>query len=381
MDCKPSFLCLWELHLAASNGTLWYGNRGKMPLPRENHKLNLFEYTYPELVTELDRRYGKGAFHAAGIYRGLYQEMNLNLAGIPAITASRNFAWQVSRDLVADSGQVVLEKEQDGVLKFVTRLDDGLEIKSVILTMERHQTVCVSSQAGCRMGCRFCETGKSGLARNLEVAEIVGQVYAARMRFGPDLRNVVFMGMGEPFDNYDKVFKAIDVINDQRGLDIALRRITVSTAGLAEGIRRFAAAGPPLIKLAISLNAPNDRLRSELMPINRSLPLDKLKTLLRAYPLKKKDYFLFAYVQIPGVNDLPEHAVQLAHYIEQLPSKVNLIPFNPGPNSSYRAPSEEESERFRDLLIARKVNIQQRVTRGRDLMAACGQLGSTAYPQ
>ncbi|MCP3954115.1 MAG: 23S rRNA (adenine(2503)-C(2))-methyltransferase RlmN, partial [Desulfobacterales bacterium] len=232
----------------------------------------------------------------------------------------------------------------------------------------------------CRMGCRFCETGRNGLIRNLTVAEIVGQVYAARKRFGKGMRNVVFMGMGEPFDNYDKVLKAIEVISDQRGLDIAHRRITISTAGLAEGIRKFGASGPPLIKLAISLNAPNDRLRSELMPVNRSLPLDKLKVLLQAYPLKKKYYFLFAYVQIPGVNDQPEHAAELACYLESLPSKVNLISLNPGTNSPYRAPSEKENEQFRDLLIARGVNIQQRSTRGREIMAACGQLGSAAYP-
>ena len=342
--------------------------------------MNIFEYTYEGLVVELGRRYGKGAYHAAAIYRCLYHEMNPNVAGSTEIAEFREFAALLERDMVTATGRVVMEKEQDGVVKFVTRLDDGLKIESVVLPMVHHKTVCVSSQAGCRMGCRFCETGRNGLSRNLEVAEIVGQVFAARKRFGPDMRNVVFMGMGEPFDNYDKVLKAIDVISDQRGLDIARRRITISTAGLAEGLRKFGAAGPPLIKLAISLNAPNDRLRSELMPVNRSLPLDKLKALLRAYPLKKKYYFLFAYVQIPGVNDQTEHAVQLARYLESLPSKVNLIPFNPGSNSPYRAPSEEESKRFRELLIARRVNVQQRSTRGRKLMAACGQLGSAAYP-
>jgi len=342
--------------------------------------MNLLEFTYNELVAELGRRYGKGVYHAAAIYRRLYREMNANVLGLPEVERDRKFAARLEPDVVTTAGRVILEKEQDGVLKFVTLLHDGLKIESVVLPMVHHKTVCVSSQAGCRMGCRFCETGRNGLSRNLEVAEIVGQVLAARKRFGPDMRNVVFMGMGEPFDNYDKVLKAIDVISDQRGLDIAHRRITVSTAGLAEGLRKFGAAGPPLIKLAISLNAPNDRLRSELMPVNRSLPLDKLKAQLRAFPLKKKYYYLFAYVQIPGVNDRPEHAVELARYLESLPSKVNLIPFNPGSDSPYRAPSEKESKRFRELLIARRVNVQQRSTRGRELMAACGQLGSAVYP-
>jgi len=342
--------------------------------------MNIFEFTYAQLAAELRRRYGRGAYHAAAIYRRLYRGLQTDVAGAPEVAASREFAVRLARDSVAEYGRVIAEEKQDGVFKFVTRLEDGLKIESVVLSMVHHKTVCVSSQAGCRMGCRFCETGRNGLKRNLAVAEIVGQVFAARKRFGPEMRNVVFMGMGEPFDNYAKVIQAIDVISDQRGLDIAHRRITVSTAGLAEGIRRFGASGPPLIKLAISLNAPNDRLRSELMPVNRSLPLDKLKALLSAYPLKRKYYFLFAYVQIPGVNDLPEHAVQLARYLESLPSKVNLIPFNPGSRSPYRAPSEEESKRFREMLIARRVNVQRRSTRGRELRAACGQLGSAACP-
>jgi 23S rRNA (adenine2503-C2)-methyltransferase len=342
--------------------------------------MNIFEYTYRGLVGELGRRYGKGAYHAAVILRRLYHDMNTDIAGCRELADSREFAARLAADIDLETGRVTHQEEQDQVVKFVTRFADGQTVESVVLSMVHHKTVCVSSQAGCRMGCRFCETGQKGLARNLAVAEIVGQVFNARRKFGPEVRNVVFMGMGEPFDNYDNVFKAIDVVCDQRGLDIARRRITVSTAGLAEGLRKFGASGPPLIKLAISLNAPNDRLRSELMPVNRSLPLDKLKALLRAFPLKKKYYFLFAYVQIPGVNDQPEHAVQLAGFLESLPSKVNLIPFNPGSKSPYRAPSEEESKRFRELLIARRVNVQQRSTRGRELMAACGQLGSAVYP-
>jgi len=306
----------------------------------------------------------------------LYHGLNTDIAGCRELADSRKFAARLAADAVIDTGQVVFQEEQDQVVKFITRLTDGLKVESVVLSMVHHKTVCVSSQAGCRMGCRFCETGKNGLSRNLEVAEIVGQVFTARRKFGPSLRNVVFMGMGEPFDNYDNVLKAIDVISDQRGLNVARRRITVSTAGLAEGIRKFGASGTPLVKLAISLNASNDHLRSELMPINRSLPLGRLREMLLAYPLKKKYFFLIAYVQIPGVNDRPEHAAELAHYLEPLPSKVNLIPFNPGTDSTYRAPTEKEIVKFRDLLIAKRVNIQRRSTKGREHMAACGQLGS-----
>ena len=338
--------------------------------------MNLFEYTYADLVTELDRRYGKGAFHAAAMMRCLYREMDPDVAAAPEVAASGAFAARLSRDLVAATGRVVLEKEQDGVLKFVTRLDDGLEIESVILPMQRHWTVCVSSQAGCRMGCRFCETGRNGLARNLEVAEIVGQVFTARRTCGPALRNVVFMGMGEPLDNCERVLKAIAVISDQRGLAIARRRITVSTAGPAAGFREFLSTGPPPARLAVSLNAPNDPLRSSLMPVNRQLPLDRLRHLLMACPLKRKAVFMISYVLIPGVNDFPEHAVQLARYLAPLPAKVNLIPLNPTGDSPYAAPTEKEIRGFRDLLISRGVNVQRRTPRGRSLMAACGQLGA-----
>ncbi len=339
--------------------------------------MKIFKYTYADLTEELGRRYGKGAYHAAAVYRRLYREMNTDVAGSEELADSREFATRLAADIETDTGQVTFQEERDQVVKFITRLADGLKVESVVLSMVHHKTVCVSSQAGCRMGCRFCETGKNGLSRNLAVAEIVGQVYTARKKFGPDVRNVVFMGMGEPFDNYDNVLKAIDVISDQRGLNVARRRITVSTAGLAEGIRKFGSAGPPLVKLAISLNASNDRVRSELMPVNRSLPMGRLREMLMAYPLKKKYFFLIAYVQIPGVNDRPEHAAELARYLKPLPSKVNLIPFNPGTDSPYCTPTDKEIERFRDLLIERRVNIQRRSTKGREHMAACGQLGSS----
>ncbi|MCP3954381.1 MAG: 23S rRNA (adenine(2503)-C(2))-methyltransferase RlmN, partial [Desulfobacterales bacterium] len=157
--------------------------------------MNIFEYTYADLVDELGCRYGKGDFHAAAIYRRFYREMNPDVGGVPELDGSREFADRLDRELVTKAGRVVKEKEQEGVVKFVTRLDDGLQIESVVLPMVHHKTVCVSSQAGCRMGCRFCETGRNGLIRNLTVAEIVGQVYAARKRFGKGMRNVVFMGM------------------------------------------------------------------------------------------------------------------------------------------------------------------------------------------
>ncbi len=277
-----------------------------------------------------------------------------------------------------DPGAVVDEVNQDGVIKFVTALKDGHRVESVILPMESHYTVCVSCQVGCRMGCRFCETARLGLVRQLSVEEIVGQVYGARRRFGAGIRNVVFMGMGEPFDNFDAVTQAVRVLSDQRGMDIAQRYITISTAGRIDGIEKLAALEMPHVKLAVSLNAPNDDLRLQLMPINHTAPLDRLQKTLMAYPLKKGYDIMIGYVLIPGVNDGAECARQLAQWLDPLSAKVNLIPFNPGTDTPYRSPAEVELDTFRQRLIDLRVNVQKRSPRGRDLMAACGQLGKSS---
>ena len=277
-------------------------------------------------------------------------------------------------------GTLVDRREQDGVVKFITRLDDGEEIESVVLPMKTHRTLCVSSQVGCRMGCRFCETAKMGLRRQLTAAEIVGQLFNARRRYGEGIRNVVFMGMGEPFDNFDHVMQAVRVLNDQRGLDVALRYITISTVGRLDGIRRLAAMKMPLLKLAVSLNAARDGLRSRLMPVNTSAPLTDLQQALKEFPLRPDHTLMVAYVLIPGINDSPGDATALAEFLKPLAAKVNLIPFNPGTGSPFQAPGDDDIEKFRGRLVAARVQVQARSTRGRDLMAACGQLGALRRP-
>ncbi len=337
--------------------------------------LRLLEMAYADLTRAFAERYGKGPFLAGALYREFYKRLNPHAWQASAIHASPGLADRLGQTMTFEPGKVVDEIDQDGVIKFVTALKDGHRIESVILPMESHLTVCVSSQAGCRMGCRFCETGRLGLLRQLTVEEIVGQVYQARKRFGAQIRNVVFMGMGEPFDNFDAVVQAVRVLSDQRGLDIAQRYITLSTAGNIDGIEKLAALGMPHLKLAVSLNAPNDALRSQLMPINRTTTLARLQASLMDYPLKKGYELMIAYVLIPGVNDAPECARQLAHWLAPLKAKVNLIPFNPGTQTAYRSPTEAELVRFRRQLIDLAVNVQKRASRGRDLMAACGQLG------
>jgi 23S rRNA (adenine2503-C2)-methyltransferase len=338
--------------------------------------MRLLSLTYDDLVEIFATRYGKGPFLAAALYREFYQHLNPQAWQAPAIADSPGLADRLARDLAFEPGEVAGEVAQEDVVKFVTELWDGHRIESVILPMETHQTVCVSSQVGCRMGCRFCETARMGLVRQLGVEEIVGQVYTARRRYGRNVRNVVFMGMGEPFDNFDNVIQAVRVLSDQRGLDIAQRYITLSTAGRIDGIEKLARQAMPHLKLAVSLNAPDDNLRSRLMPLVRNASLDRLQSALKAYPLKKGYEFMVAYVLIPEVNDSDECVAGLTAWLRPLRAKINLIPFNPGTAAMYRPPTEGELNAFRAKLVQAGVNVQKRTPRGRALMAACGQLGS-----
>jgi 23S rRNA (adenine2503-C2)-methyltransferase len=282
----------------------------------------------------------------------------------------------MARDLVLQPGEVIKTRVDGGVVKFITRLPDAIEIESVILPMATRHTLCVSTQAGCRMGCVFCETAKNGLLRSLSADEIVGQVYNARFGLGVDVQNVVFMGMGEPFDNFAAVMQAIRVMNDPRGLDIAHRHMTVSTVGLTDGIRRLGAMHWPRLNLAVSLNAPDDELRSCLMPINRRIPMHDLKQALLDYPLRKRGSFLVAYVVFKGLNDRRRDARRLADFLHPLPVRLNLIPFNPGVDARFQAPSDDEIHRFAGWLEAENIFVLKRWSKGRSLMAGCGQLGS-----
>lgn len=341
---------------------------------------DILSLTFDETVAAFKRHFDRGRFHAAAAFRTLYREFNTSFWEATEFHSARGLAQAVARGAVAAPGVVVDERAVDGVVKFITRLADGEEIESVLLPMKTHRTLCVSSQVGCRMGCRFCETAKMGLRRQLSVSEIVGQVFNARRCYGEGIRNVVFMGMGEPFDNFDTVVQAIRVLTDQRGLDIALKFITVSTVGRVDGIRRLAALGMPGLRLAVSLNAARDALRSCLMPVNTAVPLAALQQALLEYPMRRDDTLMVSYVLIPGVNDTPEDLVALAVFLAPLSTKVNLIPFNPGIDAPFRAPTDDEVAAFRNRLIAARVQVQQRPPRGRDLMAACGQLGALRRP-
>lgn len=337
--------------------------------------MNLLGLTCEQLIMQFQTRYGRGRYHAAGLYRAFYRRSELDLTCLPEFQAASGLTREVLRDLRLDRPVVVRQFSEEGVTKLVFGLHDGMEVETVVLPMANHTTVCISSQAGCRMGCRFCRTGRMGLRRNLSAAEIVAQVYTVKVAMGVDVRNVVFMGMGEPLDNFEAVTQAIKVLGDQRGLDIARRHITVSTVGLVEGIHRLAALNWPQLKLAVSLNAPDDATRTTLMPVNARYPMAALKQALRQFPLARGNALFMEYVLIKGINDQPGQANALADYLEGLPVKLNLIPCNPDPESPFAAPGAEAVDRFHAALIARNLFVRLRASKGARIRAACGQLG------
>jgi 23S rRNA (adenine2503-C2)-methyltransferase len=299
----------------------------------------------------------------------------------------------------------------DGVTKFCLPAGSvggaALESESVIIPMNSYRgsawyTLCVSSQVGCRMGCTFCETGSMGLLRNLSAGEMVRQRMVARelMRasvpeqrgrgvfryFGDGIQNVVFMGMGEPLDNLDDVLQAIRVLNEPTGLDFPLAQITVSTVGRIDGLRRLGALVRAAdrerdwsnLRLAVSLNAADDELRDHLMPINKGMPLAALQRALLDYPLPRKGLFLIEYVLIKGVNDSLHDADRVAAWCRPLRCVVNLIPYNPQRAATYETPDEEAVVGFLLRLRSHGIFVKRRVTQGRDVMGACGQLGNRA---
>lgn len=340
--------------------------------------IDLLTYPLDQLVRTFEKEFGKGRFHAEALYREIFKKGNPAFLSAPEFLKSPKFAQLMKQEIVIAPGRVVETFEEENLTKFITGLDDGLKIESVIIPMTRYKTLCVSSQVGCRMGCAFCETAKLGFKRNLTVSEIVGQVYNARHTLKEPVKNVVFMGMGEPFDNFDAVMGAVAVLTEQKGFDIALRHITLSTAGLVSGIDRLAEMNLPGLRLAVSVNAPDDATRSALMPVNNRYGMASLKKSLLAYPLKKRGVFLFEYILIKGVNDTLAHAAALAEFISPLPVRLNLIPYNPIDSFRHESPDDGEMHAFAQALTREGVFVIKRWSKGRSVSAGCGQLGREA---
>ena len=280
-----------------------------------------------------------------------------------------------------------IDVSKDGTRKFLVRLADGREVESVLIPEESRMTLCISSQVGCALACAFCATGTMGLLRNLTPGEIAGQVSLAveelRARPHPGhpdrerpITSLVYMGMGEPLHNYDHVLTSLRILTDDQGLDFSPRRITVSTVGL---VPQMAALGEAIaVNLAVSLHAPNDRVRGSIMPVNKRYSLTDVIDACRAFPLGTRRRITFEYVLLHGVNDRPEHADELADLVRDLRCKVNVIPWNEHPGANFRRPFEATSRAFAERLRELGVDTTIRMTRGRDIDAACGQLALAA---
>ena len=264
---------------------------------------------------------------------------------------------------------------RDRTVKFLFGLGDGASIESVLIPEARRLTLCISTQAGCGFGCAFCATAVLGLKRNLTSSEIVDQVLeASRTLIGDErITHVVLMGMGEPLANYAQTVSALEIITDgEGGVGISPRRVTLSTVGLVPQIERL--MEETKVNLAISLHAPTNELRGELMPVNRKYSLEQLLDCCRKLPIPRRKRITFEYVLLGGVNDSEQQARQLARLLRGIPSKVNVIPFNPHPGSGFSRPTPEQIERFQNVLRDEDVQINVRRPRGDDIQAACGQL-------
>ena len=274
---------------------------------------------------------------------------------------------------------VTVQESHDGTIKWLLRVDSGNCIETVFLPENDRGTLCVSSQVGCPLDCRFCATATQGFNRNLGVGEIIGQVWLAARHLGQTpktdrrITNVVMMGMGEPLLNFDNVVGAMRLMMDDHAYNLARKRITLSTAGVVPGIDRLRDTCP--VSLAVSLHAPNDDLRSEIVPLNRTYPVAMLLDACRAYAAANPhDQITFEYVMLKGVNDSRQLAQDLVKRLQGIPAKVNLIPFNPFPGSRYECSGRDTIDAFRERLVRAGIVTITRKTRGDDIDAACGQL-------
>ncbi len=321
---------------------------------------------------------GEKPFRAGQIMQWIH---HYGVSDFDAMTnISKDLRARLKETSVIAVPEIVLDRvAEDGTRKWLLRLADGNCIESVFIPEDYRGTLCVSSQVGCVLNCSFCSTARQGYNRNLTSAEIIAQVWVTNRALNRDpkgeriITNVVMMGMGEPLLNFDNVLPAMQIMLDDMAYGLSKRRVTLSTAGVVPMLDRLREACP--VSLAVSLHAPNDALRDQLVPLNKKYPIAELLAACRRYVAgDNRRRVTFEYVMLAGVNDTPAHARELARLLQDVPSKVNLIPFNPFPDSGYQRSEREVIDRFRDILMRANLTTMTRKTRGDDIDAACGQL-------
>jgi 23S rRNA (adenine2503-C2)-methyltransferase len=345
-------------------------NRPDNPLP------NLLDFTLEEME-EFISSLGKEKFRARQIMKWLHQSGSVSFEDMT--TLSRDFRARLSKLVRISRPQIVkILTSTDGTKKALLRLEDGLFIESVLIPGKSHWTICISTQAGCAMDCKFCLTARQGFKRNLKPSEIAGQLITLKHETpeGPDINNIVMMGMGEPLANYENTLKAIKILTGDFGLGISNRKITVSTCGLAPQIVQL---GKDIcINLAVSLNAVDDETRSKIMPVNKKYPLEILLDACKKYPMPGRRLLTFEYILIDGINSSVQDAKRLAILLKGQRCKLNLIIFNEYPGTSFKSPSQKTVEAFQQTLIDNHYTTMLRKSKGSDILAACGQLSGAA---
>jgi 23S rRNA (adenine2503-C2)-methyltransferase len=340
-------------------------------LASETTKTNLLNLDLQEMEA-LFLELGSKSFHGRNVFKWIHKH---GVTDFDAMTdISKRLREQLHQLAEIKLPRLVLEQPAlDGTRKWLLELEDGQRIETVYIPDNGRNTICVSSQVGCALDCSFCSTAKQGFNRNLTVAEIIGQVWVASRELGAPPSNIVMMGMGEPLANLEAVITAMNIMQDDLAYMVSKYRVTVSTSGIVPALKRLSEACD--VSLAVSLHAPENALRDQLVPINRKYPLEELIPACREFVRgDKRRKVTWEYVMLDGVNDTLAHAKALIRLLEGTPSKINLIPFNPFPGSHYRASPSEQVEAFRMRLKRSGIIATTRKTRGDDIDAACGQL-------
>jgi 23S rRNA (adenine2503-C2)-methyltransferase len=345
---------------------------------QQSKKVNLLDFTTEKLKDFFIEK-GEKPFRATQIIKWMHQYCVDDFDQMTNVSKALRSELQKFAEIRAP--EVVLDKKSvDGTHKWLLRLDDGNCIETVFIPEKDRGTLCVSSQVGCALDCTFCSTARQGFNRNLTVAEIIGQLWAAKRSLQPDagservISNVVMMGMGEPLLNFNHVIDAMKLMLDDNAYGLSKRRVTLSTSGVVPALDRL--RDEMDVSLALSLHAGNDQLRDKLVPINKKYPLKVLMDACKRYMKGKaaRERITIEYVMLDGVNDTDQHARELIYTLKGVPSKVNLIPFNPFPDTRYKRSSAKRISQFKDFLIASGLIVVTRRTRGDDIDAACGQL-------
>ena len=335
-------------------------------------KIDIKEIKFDKLKNIISQE-GYQSFRAQQIFQWIYQK-NVNsfeeMSNLPKeLTEKLNSIFTIINIKCPKH-----HKSYDGSEKFLFQLTDNEYIETVLIRNNNRNTLCMSSQVGCQWNCLFCASGKGGYKRDLLTGEMIEQILSVRRIIGESIQNIVFMGMGEPFDNYENIINAIEILNEKQGLNIGARKITVSTCGIIPGIIRFAEF-PLQVELSVSLHAADEKTRTALMPVNKKYPLRKLIDACKFYYEKKNRQVTFEYLMLKGINDSPQQANKLSQMIFNFDAKVNLIIYNPLDSLNNLFPSDEYTiNAFQKILREKHIPVTIRYSRGQDIDAACGQL-------